>query len=65
MIEYKPHKWNLKNVLDMRFDIFHMHWPETYLNLPKRYQQLIGTLCVVLFLVVCKLFSKKIVWTVH
>ncbi|EET4508883.1 TPA: glycosyltransferase family 4 protein [Escherichia coli] len=65
VIEYKPHKWNLKNMLDMRFDIFHMHWPETYLNLPKRYQQLIGTLCVVLFLVVCKLFSKKIVWTVH
>lgn len=64
-VEYKPHVWNIKNVLDFKFDVFHMHWPETYLNLPKFYQRLLGTLFVLLFLIICKILSKKIVWTVH
>jgi beta-1,4-mannosyltransferase len=48
-----------------KYDIFHIHWPETYLNNKSIFLQVIGSLYVILTLRLFKIFGAKIIWTVH
>ena len=48
-----------------RYDIWHLHWPEAILNLPRPWQALPLALAVRLLLRVARARGIKIVWTVH
>jgi beta-1,4-mannosyltransferase len=56
--------WRAWGSLWKRYDIFHLHWPEYYLNrsLPKA---LIGSLMVLLSTAWLRLHGARILWTVH
>jgi len=48
-----------------RYDIWHLHWPEAILNLPRPWQALPLALIVRFLLRVARARGIKIVWTVH
>jgi len=60
---YKEHSWH--DFFNFKFDIFHMHWPETYLNLPNVFHRYLCTFFVIFYLIILKVLRKKIIWTVH
>ena len=62
-VTYKKHSWG--QAFDLKFDVFHMHWPETYLNLKSVPLKLAGTLVVILYLLLLHVLRKKVIWTVH
>ena len=62
-IFYSKHSW--KSFFNTSFDIFHMHWPETYINSKNIFVRFTGCAMVISYLFYLKLNKKKIVWTVH
>lgn len=62
-VKYTAHLWS--NVLDIDFEVFHMHWPETYLNEKLFHKRILGTLAVLVYILFIKVIGKRIVWTVH
>lgn len=48
-----------------RFDIFHIHWPESIFNVSLPISAIYKALSVILFIIFLKLRGIKIVWTVH
>ena len=48
-----------------QFDILHLHWPEFYVTERSLHTAIIVAPTVLTFMLVSKLLSKKIVWTVH
>lgn len=62
-IEYVKHDW--RSSFNTDFDIFHMHWPETYINSEKVISRLAGSFLVIFYLLYLKLIGKRIIWTVH
>jgi len=51
--------------INFRFDIYHIHWPETYLLCNNIFKYFIGSCYVLFVLFFFKIFKKKIIWTVH
>ena len=47
-----------------RYDIFHLHWPEYYLNAP-RWKAIIGIPGVLFFVTWLRLRGARVVWTIH
>ncbi|MBB1507798.1 hypothetical protein H5203_20315 [Pseudoalteromonas sp. SG41-1] len=62
-IIYSPH--NLVNFFNFNFNIFHMHWPETYLNIKNPLKRYTFTLLIIIYISFIKILGKKVVWTVH
>ena len=54
-----------QRVLFGRYDIWHLHWPEAILNLPRPWQALPLALAVRALLRIARVRGIKIVWTVH
>lgn len=64
-VEYKEHKWTLESILNRKFDVFHIHWPETYLNHTSLIKKIVFSFLVIIYLIYIKIIRKKIIWTVH
>ena len=54
-----------KTQIILSFNIFHIHWPETYLLCKNIFKYFFGSCYVLLLMLLFKIFRKKIVWTVH
>jgi hypothetical protein len=51
--------------LQLNVDVFHIHWPETFLASKSLAKYVLGSLFVLLHIAIKKIFGIKIVWTVH
>lgn len=58
-------EYSLLEAFLLRFDIIHVHWPEWYLNSHYYLKALSYSVIFVISLMWCRLFGKKIVWTIH
>lgn len=58
--DFFPHR-----LLFGRYDIWHLHWPESILNLPRPWQALPLALVLRFLLRVARVRGIKIVWTAH
>lgn len=62
-VRVTQHRWSL-HTLRATWDVWHVHWPEYYLN-QSAARRWAGSLAVLLFATVFRLRGTKIVWTVH
>lgn len=60
---YLKHSWF--NTYNLKFDVFHMHWPETYLNIKNPLKRYVMSFVVILYLLFLNICRKKVIWTVH
>jgi beta-1,4-mannosyltransferase len=58
-------EYSLLSAFLLRYDIIHVHWPEWYLSSHYYLKALSYSLMFVASLFWCRLFGKKVVWTVH
>lgn len=61
--------FNIKNILrflySRKYSIFHIHWPTNILTYSTYWQAKRRVIMLKYFLIIIKLFNKKVVWTVH
>jgi beta-1,4-mannosyltransferase len=62
-IEVVDFSW--RNVLFIRYDVMHVHWPEYLLSSPKKIFSLIKCLLAILLILRLRLNNIPLVWTVH
>jgi beta-1,4-mannosyltransferase len=55
--------WNLKNLI--KSNIWHVHWPESFLTVRGIFGCLIRFSMLMLKILLAKIFRMKIIWTVH
>jgi beta-1,4-mannosyltransferase len=58
-------EFSFMSCLLLRYDVIHIHWPETYLNSNYRIKNIFYSMALLFALFTAKVFSKKIIWTAH
>lgn len=62
--EIKVIEFSIANLFLKKFDIFHIHWPDAYINAPL-HKALFNVIALGVIFTVVRLGGAKIIWTVH